>query len=223
MACISIGNLIGRYVIEVYDATPPVVTDELLITFADISAVEAIMVAGGGSITNVADWNTAFTTFGGVSNFTSVVITDDTVNLKGGSDVYLPSLFYGPPEGLEAFIATSIIDTLGAVIRLDLELSTVTETPDVSGLIGLTFLSFAGLPISDTPDLTGLTVLEHLNLADTALDLTDIDAVLTFYGTLRENITEVYLTQTPPIVPTALTLEAAQTANPQCTFYVDEA
>jgi hypothetical protein len=170
----------------------PSVPNELLLTFNNISNADTLI---SGDSSNVSDWNTIFD-FDEGYGFTSVSIINNIVNLCGSNDVDLPSILYTS----EFLNPISIVDTLGVVTHLNLNNTSITSPPDLTTFIGLESL--------------------YLNNC-TELDLSDIDAVLTTFAINYPNLTEVYLTQDPPIIPTPEILAAAQAANSGCTFIVD--
>jgi uncharacterized repeat protein (TIGR02059 family) len=189
-----------------------VIVDELLLTFSNI-ADASLLIEGNASL--VVDWNT----FWGSSVFTRVTINGNIVNLRGGAGISLPSALY-----TSEYKPVSIVDTLGAVITLDLSNTSITEPPILTGLTALQILYLTNTSITEPPVLTGLSVLREFSIAQCpALHTADLDTILTYFGTYRENITVVYLGQYPEVLPTTSVLEAAQTANPQCTFltYID--
>ena len=171
----------------------PVVPSELLLTFSDIAKASQLI---GGDASLVEDWNTFFTNDWELTgNFTGVVINGNIVNLQGGANITLNPLLY-----TSQYKPGTIVDTLGCVMAILLNDTSITEPPDLTKYPSLNYL---------------------ILVSCTGLDLSDIDSVLTFYGTLRESIILVALYQAPPIIPTPATLAAAEAANPQAIFYVD--
>ena len=136
-----------------------VLDPELLLTFNDISEATALI---GADITDFANWNTYF----GGAIFTSVQVSGNAVNLKGGSAISLPSDLY-----LSANKPIDIHDYTGCVTILDLNGTAITDPPVLTGLTAIRILNLASTAITDPPVLTGLTALVELFLANT--DITD--------------------------------------------------
>jgi Leucine-rich repeat (LRR) protein len=96
----------------------------------------------------------------------------------------------------------------------------ITTPPNLTGLTALRELVLSNTSITTPPDLTGLIVLQYLDLtSNVGFDTSDIDAVLGYFSVLRESFNYVYINNIA--LPTPSVLLTAQTANPQCTFYVN--
>jgi hypothetical protein len=91
---------------------------------------------------------------------------------------------------------------------------------DISDCPLLEEISIYAVALAEIPTLTGHDYLTILSLRYCELTVELVDEVLTYFGTYRATITYVYLDQNA--VPTPSVLLAAQTANPQCTFTVDQ-
>ena len=111
----------------------------------------------------------------------------------------------------------------GLTLLEQLNLSNCTGLSTLPSLTELTSLKFLYLDgcsgISAPPVLSGLTSLAYLELSDMpGLNLDDINAVLSFFGTYFPSIVRVGLHQQPAIYPSPTLKAAAQAANPQCDF-----
>jgi hypothetical protein len=139
-------------------------------------------------------------TFPGLSSLTSLMI------------LFIGSPFLTTLPGLSNLTELRFLAVSGILI---------TTPPDLTNLTKLTYLVLTYTSITTPPDLTGLVVLEAVILNDNVeLDTADVDIILGYFSVLYTGLQTVNILNTA--IPTPSVLLAAQTANPQCNFSVDQ-